>query len=193
MASTDFIISNFLFTALTPISNRTAESNLQCIQTDRTDLNSNTASVFMPLGGRLNGHLDIVITAAEYTSTTATEDLVIPVNPATAPIHSATATTSKITNTIRLHGENDRDFQLYHSVKKTLYMQLIASTPRTFPKKLQDHILGLGQINFLQMLKNLHETYSKINQAELDHNENTSDSFTINNMLQGCVVKVECI
>ena len=88
------------------------------------------------LGGRLNGHLDIVITAAKYTSTTATEDLVIPVNPETAPIHSTTVTISKITNTIRLHGENDRDFQLYHYVKKSLCNQLIASTPRTFPKKL---------------------------------------------------------
>ena len=63
---------------------------------------------------------------------------------------------------------------------KALYNQLISSTPSNLLKKLQDTILGLGQVTFLQMLMHLRETYGKITKAELDHNEKTSVDFTIN-------------
>ena len=41
------------------------------------------------------------------------------------------------------------------------------------------------------MLTHLHEMYSDITQSELNHNEKTDVDFTINNMLQGCVRKLD--
>ena len=104
------------------------------------------------------------MTYVEYNSTTATADFVIPINSGTAPIHSATTTTAHIAENIHIHGGNCRDFQLYHGVYKSLWNQLV------FFQELQDSILGLGQVTCLQMLTRLHETYSNITQANMDHN-----------------------
>ena len=41
------------------------------------------------------------------------------------------------------------------------------------------------------MLTSLRETYCKITQSDLNHNENTSVAFTIINILQGCVGKID--
>ena len=41
------------------------------------------------------------------------------------------------------------------------------------------------------MLTHLRETYGKITQSELNHNDNTSVAFTIINILQGCVGKID--
>ena len=118
----------------------------------------------MPLVDGLHNHPNIVMTDAKYTSKTATADFVFIVNLATAPIHSSMDTTAQIDNTICLHGENCRDFQLYHDVEKSLCNQYIAATPSTLLHKVQDHILGLRQVNILHMLTHLNETYNKITQ-----------------------------
>ena len=77
----DSIISNFTFTALKPIVNRTTDTTLQSIQINHTDLNRNTVSAFTPLGSGLHYHLSLKITAAQYTSTTiSTADFFVPEN-----------------------------------------------------------------------------------------------------------------
>ena len=131
------------------------------------------------------------MTAAEYTSTTANAAFVVLINLTTDPIHSIIETTEKIADTICLHRDNHRYFQLYHDVDKALCNKLTASTPITFLQELQDQILGLRQVTFLQMLTHLRETYCKITQSELNQNENTSVAFTIINILQGCVGKID--
>ena len=108
---------------------------------------------------------------SEYTSTTATADFIVPVNPGTAPIYSVTDTTTHIAKTIHPHGENCRAFQLYHDVEKSLCKQMTSVNPKTFLEELQDPILGLGQVTYLQMLTNLRKKYGTTTQSKLDNNE----------------------
>ena len=103
MIVADSIISNFPFTTLTPISYRTVYLTFQSIPTAHAKLNSNAVSVFTPLGDGLYGHLSLAMTTDRYTDTTATEAFFFRLNPATVLIHSYTATTAQIANTIRLH------------------------------------------------------------------------------------------
>ena len=110
--SANSIILIFPFNTLTSIVHGTADPNLNTIRKSCTKLNRNTASIFKLLGGGLHCHPALVMTAADYTSTTAITYFVVTINPTTAPIHSATATMAQIAETICLHGENHRDFQL---------------------------------------------------------------------------------
>ena len=126
-------------------------------------------SVFTPLSGGLHSHLDLSTASEKYNATTYTVALGVPANPATAPIHSSTATMVQITETIRLHGENCRYFQLYHNVEKSLCNQLIKATQSTFLQDLHYTILVIGQFNYLQMLTHLRKTYVNITQADLNY------------------------
>ena len=79
-------------------------------------------------------------------------------------------TMSQIAKNIRLHGENLRDFQLYHDADKALKNQFIEVTLSTSPQELKDPILGLGQVTCLKILTHLRKTYDKITQSKTEKN-----------------------
>ena len=104
-------------------------------------------------------------------------------------------TMSQIAKNIRLHGENLRDFQLYHDADKALKNQFIEVTLRTSPQELKDPILGLGQVTCLKILTHLRKTYDKITQSKMEKKNSIAKVWIppthINNLFEQLLVGQE--
>jgi hypothetical protein len=171
MTSSASITSSFPVPELTPLATGTTnEPTYQSIHVACTQLNSNATSIFSTIGGGLHGHLALTMTAAEYlTLAGATNAFVIPHNPGTLT-HVAGATGPQISEAVRLHKEQLDNFQLYHTVDKSLRNQLIATTPEVFIQALKDPTVGFGQHSCLDIITHLRATNGEITPDELDQN-----------------------
>jgi hypothetical protein len=151
---------------LTPIPDEPNNSSIQLLQ---QELYTNARTIHSIRGGGANGHLAVVMPAADYLARTGVP-FIIPIHPGAAPVHAAGATSAQITETNRQYTADLAEHTHYLTVVEELKRQVLqAVLPRYF-RILADADFGYADISVAALLLHLRTTYGTITPEDLETN-----------------------
>jgi hypothetical protein len=159
MASTpEKLIAGFLHSNLLKVAGEPTFEDLKII---RRLLNSNAMSVSSYEGGGRHGHIDLIMTNAEYFAA-AIDVLLPPKNMGPAAILVVGMTKVQIAKTARLHTTATRVYPTYHNVDQAFKQMSIDAFGDPFLNALSYEIVGYANWTSLQLLSHLLTYYAMI-------------------------------
>jgi hypothetical protein len=139
------------------------------IQILQRQLYANALAIHSTRGGGANGHLAILMPAAQYLLRSAVA-FNPPVHPGDAPVHPANSTGNQINETNRQYKQDLEDFQIFVNLRTTLKQQLINAIDIDFLRILEDPDFGFTDVTPLAMLEHLKTTYGTISRDDIEAN-----------------------
>ena len=143
---------------LTPI---VGEPDFDTVQQLCAELYTNAMSVASDRGGGNHGHLALLMTQEEYT-TTAGNNFEPPINPGPNPIHPIGATQHQIIEANRIHSADKIEHKAYLNVGQALKAMIIKAIQPVYINILKDPVLGFANITARQLLQHIKTTYGRI-------------------------------
>jgi hypothetical protein len=141
------------------------------IQVLQRELYANSRAIYSTRGGGNNGHLTLIMPAADYLARVG-EPFIAPMHPGAAPIHAPAATSAQITETNRQFAAALTEHTLYRTVAENLKRQILTAVPHLFLNILADDDMGFADISCSTLLAHLKITYGTIATEELEANRN---------------------
>lgn len=151
---------------LSPITGQPTNTTLQLLQ---KQLYANARAIYSTRGGGANGHLSLVMPAADYLAR-AGQAFVIPIHPGDAPVHAAAATAAQITETNRQFAHDLNEFTLFTTVTEELKKQILIAVESRYLSMLEDPDFGFADITARDMLTHLKAEYGQITNEEIESN-----------------------
>lgn len=142
------------------------------VQTLRKELYANAMAIHSNLGGGENGHLGLVMPAAEYL-VRAKCSYDAPDHPGTAPTHATGATGPQIKETNRKYLADLEAYALHRAVEAELKKQLLLAVEDFCVKALSDVSFGYANVTVLELMAHLHSEYGAITQDDIEANRAT--------------------
>ena len=151
---------------LTPITGRPTNTTLQTLQ---KQLYANARAIHSTRGGGANGHLALIMPAADYLARAAV-DFVPPVHPGVAPVHAPGATAAAITETNRQFAYDLGEYTRFLAIAEELKKQILLAVPVRYLAILEDADLGFADVPASAMLAHLKTSYGNITIEEIEAN-----------------------
>ena len=164
----DEFIASFPNSDIPPL---TGEPNYETLHELRQLLKENAASVTSNRGGGVHGYLGIVVSAAVYTTLSATA-FTIPTYPGATPVIPARTPDARTNAIISQHKEDLREWREYTNVQKALVKQLTSAIDRVYLAEIRNPHTGYNNTTLRQILAHLFTNYGSISPQDLLDNEN---------------------
>jgi hypothetical protein len=169
MASSSSNGLTFPHPELTSVSGEPTNASLRLL---KKELFANARQIHSTRGGGANGHLRIMMSAADYLARTNNVAFIVPVHPGDAPVHAANATGLVIAENIRLFNVGIDDHRLYEKVQAELKQQLLKAVDSRYLQVLEDPDFGFADLAPRDMLQHLQDTYGQIAPDDVEQNRN---------------------
>jgi len=138
------------------------------LRTIKRELYANAASVSTSLGGGANGHLGLLMSAADYNDIAAGTPFAIPDRPDRPNL--ADATGPQIAARRTAYEADMVRYNTCQAVIAILRQQLLAAVPHEYFAQFNDDLLGFSQASAYDMLTHLDTTYGTITADDLEAN-----------------------
>ncbi len=151
---------------LTALNGEPTNASLQLLQ---KELYSNGRAIYSTRGGGANGHLAVIMPAADYLAR-AGVDFDLPIHPGNTPVHAAGATSAQITETNRIYKQAIDEHLLVNTVREQLKQQILKAVSSRYLQILENADFGYADVTPATMLLHLKATYGRITPEGIETN-----------------------
>ena len=135
----------------------------------RNSIKQNAASVPSNRGGGQHGYLGIVLTDAMY-ATIAPTPFVVPPYPGAQPNIAANATGAQISEAVRLHTENLREWREFTNVTAALRKQVLEAVEPVYLRAIKTRHVGFANRSIREIFAYLFTNYGRLTPQRLTEN-----------------------
>lgn len=146
------------------------QPNYDSLTALREVLKQNAASITTERGGGLHGYLGIILSDAMYATIAPANPFLLPVAPANTPAIAAGATAAIISEAVRVHTEELRQWREYTNLTAALRLQLVKSIEPVYLRSQLNRHVGFANRTPRQLLEYLFLTYGKLTPQRLSEN-----------------------
>ena len=169
--TTSLISVDDLLATFQPVNKIIGRPDYNSLNTLRTTLKQNAASITTTEGGGQHGYLALLVSPQVYATISATA-FAPPQNPGPYPTIGANDTQAQIGAATRTHAEQSRLYQQYNYMQQALKKQITDAIDAIFLTALKQPHIGLANRTAYELLQHLFSNYAVIHPTELTNNEN---------------------
>jgi hypothetical protein len=137
----------------------------------REIVHANACQIHTTLGGGLYGYLGAFLPAAEYNALNGAAAFNAPIYPRNVLAAAHGGTGPQITDALRAHKEQMRQFDTYQAVMQALRKQIIDTIEEKYIMSLRNKYTRYNSVHPKDLLKYLFDTYGKIMPEDVLENE----------------------
>jgi hypothetical protein len=137
----------------------------------RDELKQNAAAVPSNRGGGAHGYLGLVMSATMYDTVAPGEPFTIVNYPGPQPILPATATGAQISQTVRQHTEELREWREYTNIHNALKKQLTDAIEPVYLRSQRHRHVGFANKSLRELIAFLFQAYGQLTPQKLIDNQ----------------------